>query len=388
VVLAGDAFPSDDQAVAYMSAGHEEGGLVLVSFRPDWEPRALLPVLGDATGLRATGYLRAGPDRFVPMGRAVERSRPVDSASVRAAAVGAALLVLHGLDARTDAWGRSLAGGGTPALVWPLDAAGAAAVGVGAGPPEPGEWYASPDVRPSPLSGDLAGLRLEDLPPLAGLLPLDGAPSSGVPLDARLGGSGPARPAVVLDASGAGRRAVVLATGFWRWDARGGAARDAYRRLWSGIGGWLLGQDPARAAGDVRPERWVGPAGRSVAWWVPPGAPDTLALEVRDSAGTVVSDTTLTSGSEAFTPPLPPGTYRYVARAGDDVLGEGRFDVETRSEELLHRPRAPDVPSSTARSGDPAARSGHPLRTAPWPYLLVLLLLCVEWVGRRRTGLR
>ncbi len=73
VYVSGDGFPSDDEGVAYMSAGHEAGGLVVVSLRPDWEPRYLLEVLAEATGLRATGYLRVGADRFAPMGRAIQR---------------------------------------------------------------------------------------------------------------------------------------------------------------------------------------------------------------------------------------------------------------------------------------------------------------------------
>jgi len=33
-----DGFASDDEAVRYATVGHQEGALVLVSFRPDWEP--------------------------------------------------------------------------------------------------------------------------------------------------------------------------------------------------------------------------------------------------------------------------------------------------------------------------------------------------------------
>ena len=55
VELEGDAFPSDDVAVSYASVGHEEGALVLVSLRADWEPRYLLPLLQDVTGLPAIG---------------------------------------------------------------------------------------------------------------------------------------------------------------------------------------------------------------------------------------------------------------------------------------------------------------------------------------------
>jgi hypothetical protein len=35
-----------------------------------------------------------------------------------------------------------------------------------------------------------------------------------------------------------------------------------------------------------------------------------------------------------------------------------------------------------------AEPAGTPLRTRPWPYLLVIGLLCGEWIGRRRSGLR
>jgi len=35
-----------------------------------------------------------------------------------------------------------------------------------------------------------------------------------------------------------------------------------------------------------------------------------------------------------------------------------------------------------------AAGDGRPLRTHPLPYLLLVILLSVEWVGRRRSGLR
>jgi hypothetical protein len=388
VVLPGDAFPPDDEAAGYMMAGHEEGGLVVVSLQPDWEPRALFGVLGEATGLPATGYLRAGPDRFVPMGRALERGAPVDSASVRAAALDAALLVLHGLDGRTDAWGRSLARRPTRVLFWPSDAAGAALARVSTGAPQAGEWYASTEVRPSALAGDLAGARLQDLPPLSGLLPLDGPTPRQAPLEAQLGGTGPGRAALLLDRSGGGRRAVALASGFWRWDARAGAPREAYRRLWSGVAGWLLAEDPAGAAVEVRPERWVGPRGEPVSWWIPGPAPDSVRLEIFDSTDAVSVDTTLATGVEGSTPPLPEGTYRYRATAGDEVRGEGRFDVEARSEEMLPLAVAPRPSPGPEHGPRAAGPGGRPLHAGPWPYLLVLLLLSAEWVGRRRAGLR
>ncbi len=388
VVLAGDAFPSDDEAVAYMTAGREEGGLVVVSLRPDWEARALLAVLGEATGLPATGYLRVGPDRFAPMGRALRRGSPRDSAAVRAAAHGAAVLVLHGLDARSDAWSRSLARRASRVLHWPADSAGAAAAGVATGASQGGEWYTVAEARSSILAADLAGVALRDLPPLSGVLPVEGAASRTVPLEVQLGGTGPARPALVLHASGGVRTGVVLASGFWRWAARDGVPRDAYRRLWSGVAGWLLAEDPAAAAGEVRPERWVSRAGRPLNWWIPARSPDTVRLEIRGEEGAAALHTELVRGVGTTTPPLPPGAYHYRATGGGKSMGEGRFDVEARSEEMLPRPAIPELPSAKPGGSDPGAGAGTPLRRGPWPYLLVLLFLSAEWVGRRRAGLR
>ena len=381
-----DVFPSDDEGVAYMSAGHEAGGLVVVSFRPDWEPRALLEVLGQTTGLRATGYLRVGPDRFASMGRAFQRGLPVDSTRVAAAARDASLLVVHGLDRQTDGWGRRLARRNGRAVLWPLDAAGAAALDVHTAAPADGEWYPVAESAASPLAAEMAGARFQDLPPLGPVLPLtDGRPAD-APLVLRFRGTGPGQPALLLEHVGTRRRAVVLASGFWRWAARGGEGDDAYRRLWSGVAGWLLAQDPTTVAGDVRPESWVVARGDAVRWWVPGEEGDSVHLEVRDSIRTVV-DTVLTAGAGRSIGTLAPGTYSFAASGTEGPMGEGRFDVEARTLEMLPRPTTPQAPAATRAAavvGDP----GRPLRTSPWPYLLILALLCVEWVGRRRAGLR
>ena len=71
-----DAFFDDQAGVSYANIGHEAGALVLVSLRPDWEPRYLLPVLAEVTGLAAAGYLRVGPDRYVRLGSASDRGPP------------------------------------------------------------------------------------------------------------------------------------------------------------------------------------------------------------------------------------------------------------------------------------------------------------------------
>jgi hypothetical protein len=108
---------------------------------------------------------------------------------------------------------------------------------------------------------------------------------------------------------------------------------------------------------------------------------------VRSDTGTVL-DTVVAGGGTRATGELPPGRYAYsVLRASGDTIGSGRFDVAATTEEMLPTPEVPVAASGGGASAAPA-RAGTPLRTTPWPYLLVLLLLCAEWVARRRAGLR
>jgi len=389
----GDGFESDDVAVRYASVGHEEGALVLVSLRPDWEPRYLLPVLQAVTGLPAIGYLRAGADTFVPMGRALDRGPPLDSATVARAAADASVLVLHGLDASADAWARALAARPGRRILVPLDAEGARLAGIPSGSPQRGEWYASADVPTSPVAGALSGVPLQGLPPLSSvLLPDDPGRVRGALL-VQLRGAGSPEAAIHLEDPGDGRTAVLLASGLWRWAAREDG-REAYRRVWSGVAGWLLA-DQAVSASEVRPMSWVVPRGEPVAWSVPTGGSELRLIVVSTDAAaagaadSVALDRTLTAGGPVSTGVLAPGAYRYlVLSPAGDRLTEGRFDVAASSDELVP---APAEPAPAAGAGDAVAAAepaGTPLRTRPWPYLLVIGLLCGEWIARRRSGLR
>jgi hypothetical protein len=393
VSVDGDGFASDDVAVRYAMVGHQEGALVLVSLRPDWEPRYLLPVLGEVTGLTALGYLRAGPDTFVSMGRALDRGAPLDSAAVRRAASDAALLVLHGLGAEADAWARALARRTGRIVLMPTDAQGAELAGIASGRPQGGEWYASADVPTSPLAGALAGVALQGLPPLTSvLLPDDPARVRGALL-VQLRGAGSPEAAIHLEEREAGRMAVVLATGLWRWAAREDG-REPYRRVWSGVADWLLA-DQAASASEVRPASWVVARGEPVAWSVPPDttvkrlvvvSADSVAAGSPDS---VVVDVELDGAGSISTGVLPPGPYRYRAVSpGGDIVVEGRFDVAGATAEMVPVPAEPAPAAGLASAVAAAAPVGTPLRTRPWPYLLVIGLLCGEWIARRRSGLR
>ncbi|NIP58403.1 MAG: hypothetical protein GWO00_10610 [Gemmatimonadetes bacterium] len=201
--------------------------------------------------------------------------------------------------------------------------------------------------------------------------------------------------ALLLRTDAGGRTAVTLASGFWRWAAREGAPREAYRRLWGGVAGWLLASRRERAEVAVEPRARVLPQGRAVGWRVRGVESDTLRIEIRgESEGAPpVLDTLIEvrGGGPIETPALPPGTYTYRAR-GDDPAHDARgvLEITAYSDDLLRPLLEPDgLSGGGAADGQRRRRSGGtPLRTGAAPYLLLLGLLCAEWIGRRRTGLR
>ena len=115
-----------------------------------------------------------------------------------------------------------------------------------------------------------------------------------------------------------------------------------------------------------------------------------LLITVNDS---VAMDTVVVvdQRSVARTRGLPAASYTYtVGREGTtNLLGSGRVESERHSLELYRRPS--QVPEGGAdREGAAAVvgGAGRPLRTHPAPYLLILVLLTGEWIGRRWRGLR
>ena len=383
VSMDGDSFADDDQAAAYASIGYEAGAVVMVSLAPDWEPRHLLPVLEDVTGLSGIGFLRAGADRWIRMGRAADRGPPADSATVRRAATDAAVLVIHGVGDDPDPFIATLLARPGRRLVFPTTPGAVEALGLELAPPRDGEWYASPDVPTSPIAGALADVPLQGLPPLTDVM-VPSTPVPQPPLRLQLRGTGvPESPFELLERPG-GRVAVVLASGFWRWAARD-TGREPYRRVWSGIAGWLL-SDRSVAAAEPRPVSWVFERESPVRWSVP-GDSVPSRIVVR-SAEEVVVDTTVV-GPSAESRALEPGEYGYsVLDPAGDTLASGRFDISASTAEMLPQRAVPEIPARAASLAGADAAPGRPLRTLPWPYLLILTLLCVEWIVRRRSGLR
>jgi hypothetical protein len=269
------------------------------------------------------------------------------------------------------------------ALVFPRDLSGAAAAGLTVGSARVGEWYLDAEPPSSPLGGELTGLPYSALPPLNELLPWSGTESAVVPLQARLRGTGPASPALLLRERRGGRVAVALTTGWWRWALRPGPAEESYGRVWSAVAGWLLGGETT-PSGRVRPVARVVESGAPIEWTGGSVVPMRVTVLQGES---VVTDTTLSTPVPVLrTPMLPPGSYRYVTRAGADSAS-GRFDVLGSSSELRYaRMQLPD--SLPAPPGTRSADAGRPLRANPVPWVALIGLLCGEWVTRRRKGLR
>ena len=382
-----DAFALDDQRTAVVQVDPEETGVLLVSFAPDWEPRFLLPVLDQITGLPVRGYLRTGPDRYHQMGAATaDNAAAIDEAAMERLLRRAEMVVAMGVDGstvdlleRTTARTRRL-------LLFPLDGAGAAAGGIATAGALSGEWYVD-EAPPSPIAGEVEQFIGAGLPPLTRVLPVVGD-SEGTALHLRLGGAGEAEGALVLRADGRRRTGVVLARGFWRWAFRDGEPREHYRRLWAAVGGWMMADEPLAAGPGVRPARPVLQRGVPAPWLGYGYEDEEIVLTIADEADAVVLDTIITipPGGLFTTDALPAGAYTYTAWAGDTI--SGAFHVESFTDEMLQRPT--DPAELTVRTPASAASSGgsRPLRTWPIPYLLILGALCAEWIGRRRAGLR
>lgn len=387
----GDEFPPDNGRSTYVSVASPEGGITLVSFRPDWEPRFLLPVLETATGLAARGFLRVA-GHYVTMGTGQVAGRPSSETEVRAALSAAGIVVLHALHAAAPAWAFQVARNAPRAIAFVADPAAARALGLEARPLAPGDWYVTTEIPPSPLAAALAGTPADPLPPLTDVLGTAPAPQLTTLLRAQRARRGTAETVLLLSHEGTRRRIVATARGFWRWGFRPGAPREAYRRLWSAAAGWLL-EGGAATGALLRPEPRVVARGSAIRWAVAPSDLDSVRLRVF-AGDTLVADTVLalTGADTVRTEALAPGHYRYVAspvRRGGPVLAEGPFTVQAFTDEMLWPPvEVPPERRGEAQGGDGREARARRLHTHPAPYLLAVVILCVEWVLRRRRGLR
>jgi hypothetical protein len=237
------------------------------------------------------------------------------------------------------------------------------------------------------LEAVLVGLPADSLPPVQ--LPAEEPPAGARPaastpvLVARLAKRGETRPLVEVRDQNGQREVRVVGSGFAGWALRGGRAGDAFTALWGGVFDWL-----AEARGDGRAAVPAIPyvrEGEPIPWRR--GGADsavTVAL-VREPEGGAETDTVrvplvfAAGARETLSPPLAPGRWRGALPGGAVLV------VVNPAREWVPRP-----PALTARDASGAVRAAAPRRLvdAAWPFLVVLLLLSAEWIGRRFAGYR
>lgn len=333
---------------------------VFVSTSPDFDARYALSVLRGALAVPTRGYFRVAPGAW----RVDGSLAPISEADVRAAFRDAPVAILHG---DTAAFGPPRAATSGPlALVVPAATSD-------------GEWYAA-DAPPSPLAPALSGLPWDSLPPITvGATP---PPGQWRALEVRRGREEDRR--VIIAGSDTPRRLVIVAaSGLWRWRFRGGASADAFTALWGSLFDWLAAERADRRA--AVPTGIVVRAGEPVRWHRG-SATDSSVLVVlrrvaRNDSARVDSMTLRFHGDAtiAESPSLAPGLYTATVRGGSTMLA-----VNNAREWL---PRAPRVKGGAIGGGVPVDAAPR-LRSAGWAYALLLILLCAEWVVRRRLGMR
>lgn len=342
---------NDTVSVAFRRGARQR--VVVVSTAPDADVRDVATALRSNVALPTDVFYRIAPGRWLRDGTL----SPVDEATVRAAARGATLAVLHGDTAVIGA----PAGLGTRALLLLAPPVGDA--------PEL-------QVRPapsSPLQAALGGIVLESLPPLVanaaargGVTALSAAPGIA---------SGGATP-VVSAIDGEVRRVLVTAAGYGRWRSRGGVSEVAFQALIGGATDWLLG---ARGRASVpAPTVPVQREGAPLRWRRGERPTAVVAL-VHDGDRLARRDTLrFADAAEASMPPLAAGIWRGTVDGSPIVL------PISPSREWL--PVRATVRSALLNGAAVAVRRGA--RSFSWLYLASVLLLAAEWLLRRKAGLR
>lgn len=383
-----DVSAHDNERPFYLKVAERPSGPVLLSLRPDWEASFLLPDLDRLTDAPTAAYMQVADSLL-----SLDRYRPVSRSTISARARTSPLLVVHGYTGEAPAWVDELIERARRVLVFtagdrPLDLPG---WGVSVGPSAPGEWYVASDLPASPVSAQLVGVATGGLAPLLRLRRVEASEAWSAIL-VQASRRGEPRPAVVAGEVGSRRWAVAAAEGYWRWAMRADVGRRVYRALWTGLAGWLLG-DRTWTAGGLDPTRWV--VGRDETLrWDAPSVVDSLVVRIESRDSTPVRTVVGVAG-DTLEARLPPGRYRYEARAYRDGVGvqeaSGPAEVEEFARELLPRPENLAVGSggdAGVQTESRASSVGVGLARLGWPYLLLLVLFCTEWVVRRLNGLR
>ncbi len=356
VSSAGDAEPRNDTLGTGLDVSRQPGA-VFVSTSPDYDARYALAVLRGALALPTRAFYHLSPGNWREDGSYA----PVTEAEVRAAFRDAPVAVLHG---DTAVFGPPRDATRAPlALIVPTTGDG-------------NEWYASA-APVSPLVAALGGVAWDSLPPLL----VGGAEPRGQwrALEVRRGREALAHTIIAGDDSPR-RVVVVAASDLWRWQFRGGASADAFTALWGGIFDYLASERADRRA--AVPDARLVRAGEAVTWrrGAPGDSAVTVVLMGRGGKAVDTLHLRFASGSATTTSrPLAAGTYDATMAGGSAVL------VVNASDELVPQPPG----AVSAAVGGAPVRGAAPLaRDTWWPYVLIVLILCGEWLLRRRAGLR
>ncbi|MGH7678097.1 MAG: hypothetical protein ACRENU_06490 [Gemmatimonadaceae bacterium] len=351
----GDAEPRNDTLAATIEVSRAASA-VFVSTSPDQDARFAIAVLRGTLALPTRGFLRIAPGMWRQEGSLA----PATESEVRQAVREAPVAILHG---DTTIFGSPQAATlGPLALIVPPDA-------------DDGEWYIAATPA-SPLSGALAAIPIESLPPVVA-----GPPATGewTALEARRGREALRRP-VIVGRDEPRRVVTVTGSGFWRWRFRGGASGDAYAALWGGIFDWLAAERADRRG--AVPEESSVRAGNPVRWRRG-SRPDSLVRVIvqrrRDPRADTFALRFGASNAVQETPPLPQGIYEVTIPGGRTLLA-----INASAELLPSRNRLVSGTVGRRAAADNAPRA----RNSGWLYALAVLLLCAEWVIRRRVGLR
>ncbi len=154
---------------------------------------------------------------------------------------------------------------------------------------------------------------------------------------------------------------------------------------------WLIEEGGASGSG-LEPLQRVVAWGEALRWPVRVQA-DSLAVTLVDEVGDTLW-TESAGADDTLAVRLPPGRYRYQARAyrQDRIVGaaDGPAEVEPYSPELLPRVgwTLPEEVSADRQREAARRDGGRGLATLGWPYLLLIALFCAEWALRRFIGLR
>ena len=332
---------------------------VFVSTAPDYDAREAVAALRGVTSLPTRAFYRVAPGMWRTDGGLAR----VEEKAVREAVRDAPMVVIHG-DTAVFGAPRVASRGALLLFAPPMT--------------DEGEWFAAA-APVSPLAPQLAGIPFDSLPPLSVAPLLPRAEWQG--LITRRGGAPEDRRVALVGWETPRRIAVLGASGFWRWRFRGGVRSDAYSAFFGALYDWLAAGRTDRRA--VVPDGEPLRAGMPVRWrrGAPADSVATVVLVRRD--GTAQRRTVTVRFTEGAsvgeTSPLPVGIYDVTTTGGSSVL------AVNQSREWIPRRSAM---RSGAVGGEPALGEPPALRERAWIFVLVVLLLCAEWLMRRRVGLR